>query len=355
MGVTVAKSAGFCFGVRRAVDIVQKQADTGKKVATLGRIIHNPQVIEKFEKQGVTVIDSVSETPEGYGVVIRAHGAPKSAYDELELKNISYEDATCPCVARTHKVIKEAEKDGKIVFYAGDSGHPEVVGALGHASDECCVFANSDELKYLLEFFPKPNPYSIVMLAQTTFNRAEWDKCVEMVKKDCEDVKIVDTICDATTVRQKEADKLASQCQCMVVVGGRWSSNTYELARTCARHCQTILVESTKELDNYFLTGLSNIGITAGASTPNYVVEEVREYLEKKLSEEQEKRLKSGLQPLSDGPLLANDSYDDISYPSDLKDSVYKKLSMAISSIHEETGVNSDVIFNWMLEYELGI
>lgn len=278
MSVTVAKTAGFCFGVNRAVEVVFKCIEEGKKVCTLGEIIHNPQIVEKLSEKGALIIDSIDESLAGKTVVIRSHGVAESIYSQLNQYGISYVDATCPFVAKIHKIVSRYKDDAAILI-AGDKKHPEVQGIVGHCKTECHTFKNEQELKNLFNDFENFSQKEIVIVAQTTFNTKEWQKCVNTAKKLYTNVTIFDTICSATINRQAEAEKLAKHSDLMIVVGGRHSSNTAKLAEICGRFCKTLLIESPKELNTIDFRGYTNIGVTAGASTPAGIIKEVQQIM----------------------------------------------------------------------------
>ena len=274
MKVVTAKSAGFCFGVNRAVELVRQLAQKGEKVYTLGPIIHNDFVVKELEALGVAAIDTPEENTDNRLVVIRSHGVAPQVYHRLQQMGSRYVDATCPYVAKIHKLVAGVPQ-GSLVLVAGDPSHPEVQGIVGHCTQPCRVFSDLQELQDLLENLPAQAKGQVVMAAQTTFNTGKWEKCVEYAKKECTNPTIFDTICKATSVRQQDAAKLAAQCDRMVVVGGRHSSNTAKLYEICAAHCPTVLVESAEELHPEDFTGCELIGLTAGASTPACIIKEV--------------------------------------------------------------------------------
>lgn len=273
MSVTVAETAGFCFGVDRAVNTVYDLIGSGKRAATLGPIIHNPQLVEDLRQRGVVIVDSPADTPEGCTLVIRSHGVPRSVVEEIEGLGIEYVDATCPFVKKIHELAEQAGRDGKAFVLCGDKDHPEVKGIIGHCTGENYVVKDSSELKILLKNNSELAKKPLVFAAQTTFHTEEWQNCLETLKKVCTNAAIFATICNATARRQKEARSLAQRCDRMIVVGGRDSSNTAKLRDICAQYCETYLVERADELPT-FPAGLS-IGITAGASTPASIIKEV--------------------------------------------------------------------------------
>ena len=274
MKVITAKSAGFCFGVNRAVEMVRDLAQKGEKVATLGPIIHNDFVVRDLDRRGVTTINPPEENTDGRLVVIRSHGVSADVYRRLEELGMRCADATCPYVAKIHDRVANAPR-GSLVLVAGDPNHPEVQGIVGHCTQRCMVFSGPEELQNLLANVPLEAKGQVMMVAQTTFNTGKWEKCVEYAKKECTNPTIFDTICKATAVRQHDAAQLAAQCDQMVVVGGRHSSNTAKLYEICAALCPTTLVESADELHPADFAGCELIGLTAGASTPACIIKEV--------------------------------------------------------------------------------
>ncbi len=273
MKIEVASTAGFCFGVDRAVNTVYRLLEEGKRAATLGPIIHNPQVIGEFEARGVRIVEKPEDTPPGYTLVIRSHGVPREVEEEIQRLNIPYVDATCPFVKKIHQLAERSGEEGKVFLLAGDKDHPEVKGIVGHCKGENFVVKNSEELVELLKKYPELARKPLAFAAQTTFHAGEWEKCLETLKKLCTNAAIFATICNATARRQKEAKTLAQRCDRMIVVGGRDSSNTAKLRDICAEHCETYLIERADELP-VFSAGLS-VGITAGASTPASIIKEV--------------------------------------------------------------------------------
>jgi len=271
--VTVAQTAGFCFGVDRAVNTVYELLKSGKKAATLGPIIHNPQLVEDLRKRGGKIVESPREVSPGYTLVIRSHGVPESVEAEIEELGLPCVDATCPFVKKIHQLAKRAGEEGKPFLLFGDRDHPEVQGIIGHCGGEYFVLKNREELQKLLENNSDLEKKPLVVAAQTTFHTEEWQICLETLKKVCTNAAVFATICNATAKRQKEARALALKCDRMIVIGGRDSSNTAKLRDICAQYCETYLVETADELPA-LPTGL-RVGITAGASTPASIIKEV--------------------------------------------------------------------------------
>lgn len=275
MSVTVAKSAGFCFGVSRAVELVEQAAGAGKRVVTLGPIIHNRHVVDKFQKMGVRVIDIPEEAQPGDTVIIRSHGVSRSVYERLENRGVEIIDATCPFVKRIHGIVSRAEEEGRLPIIIGTPTHPEVEGIAGWCSD-CRIFAGLEDLENWANSHADLKDSSICMVSQTTSTESLWKSCGIFAKKQFTNLKIFDTICRATEYRQSEAAELSRSCQAMVVVGDLTSSNTGRLAMICREHCDKVfLVDNAAELNAEDFSGVTDVGITAGASTPAWIIKEV--------------------------------------------------------------------------------
>lgn len=275
MSVTVAKSAGFCFGVNRAVELVEASANAGKKVVTLGPIIHNRHVVDKFRSMGVAVIDEPEQAQPGDTVIIRSHGVSRAVYQRLESRGVEIIDATCPFVKRIHGIVSKAEQEGRLPVIIGTPTHPEVEGIAGWCGD-CRVFESAQELENWVRTEKIPASQPICMVSQTTSTEFLWKLCVNFAKKQFTNLKIFDTICRATEYRQSEAAELSQSCQAMVVVGDPKSSNTGRLAMICREHCEKVaLVDNAADLDPDFFQGVTDVGITAGASTPAWIIKEV--------------------------------------------------------------------------------
>lgn len=276
MNIKKAESAGFCFGVNRAIKMVEELLDKNYKVCTLGPIIHNMEVVRELEQRGCRPVESIDELKAGETLIIRSHGVPQSVIDELEKKNVDYKDATCPFVKKIHKTVAAANPESDIVLIAGNDRHPEVCGIIGYCKAECHTFNSEEELDKILPIVLKQNNKQTLVVAQTTFDTKEWKKCIKKLKKLCTNAKIFDTICNATSVRQTEADAIASNSDFMVVIGDRHSSNTGKLFDICKKKClNTVLIETANELDCSQVKSADNIGVTAGASTPARIIKEV--------------------------------------------------------------------------------
>ncbi|MEE0854467.1 4-hydroxy-3-methylbut-2-enyl diphosphate reductase [Eubacterium ventriosum] len=276
MEITVAKSAGFCFGVQRAVDSVYKELEENSgKIYTFGPIIHNEQVVEDLNKKGIEVIDTVEqlkEIKEGT-VVIRSHGVAKEIYDILEQQKLKMVDATCPFVKKIHNIVLDESNNGKTIIIIGNDNHPEVEGIKGWVNGEVIVINKEEQIEKL----SLPEQTKACIVSQTTFNHNKFKYLVEIIRKKGYDITVVNTICNATHVRQVEAQKISSKVDGMIVIGGKNSSNTQKLYDICRNECKnTFYVQTVKDLNLHELKSLKSIGITAGASTPKNIIEEVR-------------------------------------------------------------------------------
>ena len=275
MKVTLAKSAGFCFGVKRAVEMVYKEAETGKKVYTLGPIIHNEQVVQDLEQKGVRVIDTPEELSkaEDATVIIRSHGISADVYHQLEDKKVRIVDATCPFVSKIHRIVEKKYQEGSCIVIVGNANHPEVEGINGWCNGAATVIGSVSEA----ENYSQEPARKLCVVAQTTFNYNKFQELVEIVKEKGYDIIVLNTICNATEERQTEARAIAKEAEAMIVIGGRSSSNTQKLFEICKMECEnTYYIQTLDDLDLTKLKSIDNVGITAGASTPNNIIEEVQ-------------------------------------------------------------------------------
>lgn len=283
--ILVASTAGFCFGVDRAMKMVYNELNNRvKKVVTLGPIIHNQSVVSDLEKKGVFAVDSVKDA-EGCVAVIRSHGISKSVYDELDAIGAQIVDATCPFVARIHNICLEHSRRGYTMLIAGDKDHPEVIGIKGHCEGKAFVFSTDKELEEIFKQLSKDEKIAVV--SQTTFNKSVWDDLKNKVLNAFDDILVFDTICSATAKRQNEAMELAKSVDIMLIVGGRHSSNTLKLKEVCSQYCRTYLVEDYKELYDLDCSNVKFVGISAGASTPAYIIKEVERTMTEILNNEE--------------------------------------------------------------------
>ena len=253
-------------------------------MATLGPLIHNPQCVADLESKGVVTAAGLEDVPDGYEVVIRSHGVGADVYSAIAEKGLVLHDATCPFVAKIHRIAKRASDEGKTLLVAGDKTHPEVQGIVGHTKGEVFVFADLDELKAWQG--PKNGQNGIIVVAQTTFQVTKWLECTNFIKKDYTNAEIFDTICNATWTRQQEAEDLSRKCDLMVVIGGHHSSNTQKLVKVAEKHTKAVTVETAKELRPEWFEGVDTVAVTAGASTPSSIIEEVLNSMSEEIREE---------------------------------------------------------------------
>ena len=273
--IIVAESAGFCFGVNRAINILYKLIDENKPACTLGPIIHNMQMVNELREKGVRTIDKISEVKENETIVIRSHGVPQSIVDEINERHLNYIDATCPFVSKIHKIVSETDDDS-IVIIAGDKNHPEVQGIMGHCKSKCYTFKNQEELQELFSIIPQKNYKTIKIVAQTTFDLKEWEKSLKSLKNVYTNTKIFDTICNATSIRQREAANISKSVDLMFVIGDKHSSNSFKLYSICSSNCEnTFFIATADELPLEMVKKADSIGVTAGASTPARIIKEV--------------------------------------------------------------------------------
>ena len=275
MRVILAKTAGFCFGVDRAVNMAYELANSGARAATLGQLIHNSLVTDDFAAKGVRIISSPAEAQRGETVIIRAHGVAAEVYEELKGTGAEICDATCPFVKKIHRIVAENSGEDTEVFIAGDPNHPEVIGIKGHCKGEVNIFNSEAELDEIIKNDGKNYDKRIIAVSQTTFSQKVWKICKEKIKKYYTNAKIFDTICFATRERQDEAALISKQSDMMIIIGDRHSSNTAKLKAVCSENCDTYLVERAAELNTINFSHCATVGVTAGASTPSAIIKEV--------------------------------------------------------------------------------
>ena len=289
MEVRLAECAGFCFGVKRAVDTVYEQVETGKTIYTYGPIVHNEEVVKDLEEKGVRVIENKEEllamdmedlldTSDGKAgtIIIRAHGVPREIYDILEQKGLECIDATCPFVKRIHRIVEKESREGKHIIIIGDPGHPEVEGIKGWCEGPVTILETPEEA---LDLSLKEDE-KFCIVSQTTFNYNKFQSIVEIFQKKGYNGSVVNTICNATEERQRSAKALASEADVMIVIGGKHSSNTRKLYEICNKECaHTYFIQTLDDLHLELPKAVRLVGITAGASTPNKLIEEVQNYV----------------------------------------------------------------------------
>ena len=286
MQIILAKTAGFCFGVDRAVEMVNESVRRGNKTATLGPIIHNRHVVERFLKQGVRELDSPEQAEPGETVIIRAHGVPEQVQQALCARGVPVLDATCPFVKKIHTIVKNETQKGRKIIIFGSPAHPEVE-AIASFCREPLIVQSPEELENWLREAPERRNLPISMVSQSTSSQKMWKSCAEIAKKVCTNCEIFDTICRATEMRQEEAAILSQKCDAMVVVGDARSSNTGRLAMICEQYCKKVsLVDQADDLEMSLFSGANTVGITAGASTPSWIIKEVNNKMSEELKVE---------------------------------------------------------------------
>lgn len=285
--ITVAATAGFCFGVDRAVRLAFETAEHYQNVYTLGPIIHNPDVVRDLESKGVSVIDSLDGITESDTVIIRSHGVGPDVYIKLMEAGARVVDATCPYVKKIHQIVKERSEAGDLILIAGDESHPEVQGIVGYAKNDCQVFADADELVKILRKNCEKFKKSVAILSQTTYNISKWENCRSLAEA-FDGVTVYNTVCAATERRQSEARELSSKNDAMIIVGGCNSSNTKKLYDVCSQNTVCYLVENADGLKGLDFSRLKSVGISAGASTPAYIIKEVQNTMTEILTKEEE-------------------------------------------------------------------
>ena len=280
MEIIVAKTAGFCFGVQRAVDTVYSEVEKGGKIYTFGPIIHNDRVVSELEEMGVSVINNIDEINEAQDgtVIIRSHGVTRKQFEILNSSGLNVVDATCPFVKKIHRIVENDSAKGCRIVVIGSPSHPEVIGITGWCDPDnpAVVIENEDDAHSFTEDIKRP----ITVVSQTTFRAGKFKDLVEILQKKGYNVNVVNTICNATAERQEEARKIASAVDMMIVVGDSKSSNTQKLYEICSRECKcTLYVQNTDNLETDPSGSLQRVGITAGASTPKNIIEEVQNYV----------------------------------------------------------------------------
>ena len=279
MKVQLAKTAAFCFGVKRAVDTVYQQVEENKdcKIYTFGPIIHNDEVIKDMQAKGVTVLEGEEDLPKAKNgiVIIRSHGVPKRICDRMDELGIQYVDATCPFVKKIHKIAMEKAEEGAFLVVIGNPVHPEVEGIMGWAGEDAAVISTAEEAEHLTV----PEDRKICVVAQTTFNYNKFKELVEIISKRRYDISVLNTICSATKERQTETARIADRVDAMIVIGDNRCSNTQKLFEICKNACNnTYYIQTLDDLNVNQLRSVESVGITAGASTPNNIIEEVQNY-----------------------------------------------------------------------------
>jgi len=304
MELILAKSAGFCYGVRRAVELAEKTAAEGTSCVMLGSIIHNQNVIGRLAEQGLKAVEKPEDVPDGFAVIIRSHGESRVVHEGLEARGVQILNATCPNVTHIHQIVSRAEEQGRQPVVIGTPDHPEVLAIAGWCRHPV-VLSGADDLERWLQEVPERRDFPLTFVSQTTSTKKIWEDCVKKAKKECTNAEFFDTICGATSKRQEEARQLAEQCGMMVVIGDRKSSNTKRLAEICAQACSDVrLIERAEDLDLSHVPQADKVGITAGASTPAWIIKEVYDKMSEEIMEIEKsfaELLEESIKPINNG------------------------------------------------------
>lgn len=277
MEVRIAENAGFCFGVKRAMNMAWDELENknGNKVYSLGPLIHNKQAVDKYKEKGLLEMDSLDKVPNDSKLIIRSHGVAEDVYTQSKSKNMDIVDTTCPFVKKIHEIVKEFSNNGYKIIIVGNATHPEIVGINGWCNNEAFVVNSEEDVDNIL--FNNDDKYCVV--SQTTANLEHFDKIVEKINSKTDNLTVKNTICFATKERQLSATDLAKEVDCMVVIGGKHSSNTQKLVNICKNIVPTFSIETKEELQKDMFEGFKVAGVTAGASTPDWIIDEIIEYL----------------------------------------------------------------------------
>lgn len=276
MEVKIAKEAGFCFGVKRAMKMAWNELENQNTgIYALGPLIHNKQAVSKYEEKGLVTVESIEDVPQSNNMIIRSHGVGEEIYDNATKRELNVIDTTCPFVKKIHRVVKREYEKGNKIIVIGDSKHPEVIGINGWCNNSAIIIKSMDEL----ENIELDNSQKYCVVAQTTINLNLYKELKDYLTKHLKNVKFNNTICSATKVRQESARELSKEVDCMVVIGGTHSSNTQKLVQICKEYVDTFAIETKDELDIDTLKKYNTVGITAGASTPDWIIEDVVNYI----------------------------------------------------------------------------
>lgn len=276
MEVKIAKEAGFCFGVKRAMKMAWNELENQNTgIYALGPLIHNKQAVSKYEEKGLVTVENIEDVPQSNNMIIRSHGVGEEIYDNATKRELNVIDTTCPFVKKIHRVVKREYEKGNKIIVIGDSKHPEVIGINGWCNNSAIIIKSMDEL----ENIELDNSQKYCVVAQTTINLNLYKELKNYLTKHLKNVKFNNTICSATKVRQESARELSKEVDCMVVIGGTHSSNTQKLVQICKEYVDTFAIETKDELDIDTLKKYNTVGITAGASTPDWIIEDVVNYI----------------------------------------------------------------------------
>ena len=279
MEIIVGKTAGFCYGVKNAVDKSALELEKTQKIYCLGEIVHNSKVVKNLEDRGLVVIDNLSENVDKTKTIVRAHGISKDVYDEASKKGIELIDLTCPNVLKIHKLVSEYEKQNYYIFVIGNKNHPETIGTIGFCGNNYKVIESKEDIEDSIKAIENCEYKKLLIVVQTTFSLEKFNEFVDSIKsilKDGYEIKVINTICNATKIRQEETEEISKNVQYMIIIGGKNSSNTKKLYEISKKNCEnTICIEGAEELDINAVKDYAKVGIMAGASTPQSSIEEV--------------------------------------------------------------------------------
>ena len=283
MDIFVGKTAGFCYGVKNAVDKTKEEVQKQKTTYCLGELVHNKQVTQKLEEQGLIIIDNIENAKEN--VIIRSHGVPEEVYKKARELNLKVIDLTCPNVLKIHNIVKEYSSKGYYIFIIGQKDHAETIGTVSYCKGNSTVLEKEEDINKAIKDLKKSSLKKVLVVSQTTFSMEKFDRIIKNIEENINkniELKVKNTICNATSIRQKETQKIAKQVELMIIIGGKHSSNTNKLYEIAKKECSNcILIETAEELDKNCIKNINTIGIMAGASTPNESIENTVEKLNK--------------------------------------------------------------------------
>ena len=283
MEIIVGKNAGFCYGVKNAVDNATKELENNENVCCLGEIVHNSKVVKELEEKGMKFIDNLSENTDKSKTIIRAHGVPKYIYEEAEKNGIELVDLTCPKVLKIHKIVSEYADKDYFIFLVGNKVHPETLGTASFCGENSCVIEIEEDIDNAIDKLNKSNKKNLLVVVQTTFSMEKFNKYIEHIKSNIGEninLEVINTICNATKIRQEETEEMSKLVDFMIIIGGKNSSNTKKLYEISCKNCEKVIcIEDKSEINLTELDGVNKVGVMAGASTPQKSVDEVVELL----------------------------------------------------------------------------
>ncbi len=280
MDIIIGKTAGFCFGVKNAVDNTMEELEKGEKVYCLGELVHNKQVIEELISKGAIFIDNIEDAENK--AIIRAHGVPASVYEKAKKLNIEIKDLTCPKVLAIHKLAIKYSNENYYIFLVGQKKHPETIGTISFCGENCSIIESLEDVEQKVEEFRKTKLKNVAVLAQTTISLEKFDSIVEKLKKHIKNIEVKNTICASTRLREEETKEIAKKVECMIIVGGKHSSNSNKLYEIAKKNCENVFfVETKDELELKKIKSFKSLGIMAGASTPKESIEKIVDIIKK--------------------------------------------------------------------------